>query len=171
MLFCKCYFHHNANICWAPPRRNDNKCVKRYLQLDRYLYCLNWKHLEYTSKFITSLCFCATSLIILFFMWHRSRFQEIYWCLESVYEMWFFRSRCNARACLLVLHKKGQHMLKGFTVHFFHGSYISLENSSHLAKFSSSVVSGPHCSKGNHGFEFPMTDDDVICVRYPLFLG
>ena len=102
MLFCKCYFHHNANICWAPPRRNDNKCVKRYLQLDRYLYCLNWKHLEYTLKIITSLCFCATSLIILFFMWHRSRFQEIYWCLESVYEMWFFRSRCNARACLLV---------------------------------------------------------------------
>mgnify|MGYP006933136144 CR=1 FL=1 len=100
MLFCKCYFHHNANICWAPPRRNDNKCVKRYLQLDRYLYCLNWKHLEYTLKIITSLCFCATSLTILFVVHYLERFQGVYWWRRvGIWGMIFF-SQCSARACL-----------------------------------------------------------------------
>ena len=50
---------------WASPR-NNTKCINIYRQLGRYLCCImNSKHLEYTSKIITPLCFCTTPLIML----------------------------------------------------------------------------------------------------------
>ena len=50
---------------FASPR-NNNKCVNIYWQLGRYLRCImNSKHLQFTSKIITPLCFCTTPLIML----------------------------------------------------------------------------------------------------------
>lgn len=147
ILKCILMFSVWCGICWASPRRNASKGVKRYSQPGRYFYGLNCTFLEYACIIVPGICFRAKSLIMLFLVSQREGFQGVCWCRRNDQWQW------GCGGCSIAWRRRGSKQRE--VVIFRHQEVPVRPLHSHPGR----VQPGPAPSRGSSAFCF--TDEEL----------